>query len=365
MGETTNKKMKIGIYDMYLDAMGGGEKYMLTIASYLSEIHSVDLFWDDKTILKRAEKRFPLNYSNISVVKNLFMSPSSFFEKKKKMESYDLIIYLSDGSIPFLFGKKNILHFQFPTPWVKSQNILTKLKLSKITKVICNSNYTKKYIDDIFHVSSEVLYPPCTLIRHTEKKQNIILTVGRLNILSENNDFKKLEWMLSVFKNHIYPDFNDWKFIVVVTCVEEDKKIVEQWKKDAEKFPIEIMTDIEYSKLAEFYSVAKIYWHAAGYGEDLNKHPERAEHFGIAPVEAMSAGTVPIVINAGGIPEIIDEGKNGMVWTTEKELISKTKQMIIHNDTREKLAENATLKSELFSEESFVKKLLSIIQQIS
>src|SRR3989344_3571320 len=95
--------MKIGIFDPYLDALGGGEKYMLSIAYCLSKMHDVFVFWDlDKAenIKKSAERRFNLDFSNIKFTQNIFSPNMSIFEKLKKINSYDYIIYLSDGSIP-------------------------------------------------------------------------------------------------------------------------------------------------------------------------------------------------------------------------------------------------------------------------
>lgn len=357
--------MKIGIYDMYLDVLGGGEKYMLSIASYLSEKHEVEIFWDYEDAVDSAKKRFSLDLSNITLVKNIFSSPLSFFEKKKIMQSYDLIIYLSDGSIPFLFGKKNILHFQFPTPWVKGNRLLTKIKLHTISRIICNSAYTKSFVDKTFHLSSSILYPPCTLITSTEKKENIILTVGRLNIISEHNDFKKLERMMEIFKGKIYPKHKQWKLILVVTFFAEDQHIIDAWKKEVKNFPIEILTNVEYEQLVKVYGRAKIYWHAAGLGEDLQKHPERAEHFGIAPVEAMSAGAVPVVINKGGIPEIVEDNKDGLVWNTEQELVEKTEKLLNDDAYRKRLASDAVKKAEMFSETSFKDKLFTILDSLA
>src|SRR3972149_574156 len=42
--------MKIGFFSPYLDTFGGGERYILTLASHLSKNHSVDIFWDNSTI---------------------------------------------------------------------------------------------------------------------------------------------------------------------------------------------------------------------------------------------------------------------------------------------------------------------------
>ena len=42
--------MKFGFYSPYLDTFGGGERYMLTLASHLSQKHEVDIFWDDPSV---------------------------------------------------------------------------------------------------------------------------------------------------------------------------------------------------------------------------------------------------------------------------------------------------------------------------
>ena len=62
----------------------------------------------------------------------------------------------------------------------------------------------------------------------------------------------------------------------------------------------------------DLYGRASIFWHAAGLGEDPERHPDRYEHFGITTVEAMSAGAVPVVIDAAGQVEIVEHGANGL-----------------------------------------------------
>ena len=46
------------------------------------------------------------------------------------------------------------------------------------------------------------------------------------------------------------------------------------------------------------------------------------EDFGITPVEAMTAGAVPILYDAGGHKEIIKEGVNGFIWQSISSLIN-------------------------------------------
>ena len=70
--------------------------------------------------------------------------------------------------------------------------------------------------------------------------------------------------------------------------------------------------DASGAELRDLYARASIFWHAAGLGEDPERHPDRYEHFGITTVEAMSAGAVPVVIDAAGQVEIVEHGAYGL-----------------------------------------------------
>ena len=119
----------------------------------------VDVFWDDPAIKKKAEEKYGLSLSRINFVANIFKG-RNLIEKRKAMRDYDLIFYISDGSIPFLFGKKNILHFQVPFHGVNGRKPANQLKLKKIDRVVCNSSFTKGFIDKEYGIKSGILYPP-------------------------------------------------------------------------------------------------------------------------------------------------------------------------------------------------------------
>src|SRR3989344_8189925 len=98
--------MKIGVFDPYLDDLGGGEKYMMTIAECLSDKHEVFIFWDKKQDLDELKSRFSLNLNRVGLKQNIFSRKVSPWKRLLETRKYDAIIFLSDGSFPFSLSKK-------------------------------------------------------------------------------------------------------------------------------------------------------------------------------------------------------------------------------------------------------------------
>jgi glycosyltransferase involved in cell wall biosynthesis len=357
------------LYDPYLDTLSGGEKYMLTMAACLSENNEVSILWDDASIIKKAYNKLRIDLSKVKIEQNIFSPKISLFKRLLLTKKYDYLIILSDGSIPLTLAKKTILHFQFPVEWVKGNDYKTKIKLSKIQTVICNSVFTKKFIDKKFNIKSTTLYPPTIKesdINKFEKqkeadKKNIILTVGRYSPLPDGSSIKKQEKLIEVFKKMTDDGLKNWQFYLAVSCLPENEKHLANLEKIAKNYPIKIIKNSNYDELTKLYSQAKIYWHAAGFQENLKKYPELAEHFGITTVEAMAQRVVPVVIDKGGQKEIVEDNINGFLWETEDELKEKTKKLMIDEKLREQMGNLAAKKAKQFTTEKFGAELLKII----
>lgn len=356
--------MKIGIFSPYLDTLTGGEKYILTAAQCLAKNHSVSIFWDkDAQELKQnAKRKFNLSLDSIQFTKNIFDKKISLVARLLESKKYDKIVYLSDGSIPLVLSKL-ILHFQFPVEWIQGKSLKTKLKFLTIDSIICNSEFTKSYIDKTFGIQSIVLYPPCETEIDSKKKENIILNVGRFGQNLEGSYYKKQDVLIDAFKILVKNGLKNWKLVFIVSVRDEDQEKLKNLKQKAEGLPIEFIENAEKSEVARFNSVSKIYWHASGFGENLTANPEKAEHFGIATVEAMAGGSVPIVINAGGQKEIVTDGENGFLWNTTQELCAKTIAVIKNEKLWDTISQNAKKRAEDFSEKLFCLNLLKIIEK--
>ncbi len=354
--------MRIGVYDPYLDTMSGGEKYILTAAECLARDHDVTIFWDKREEIQQlAEKRFGFNLRKFEFAPNIFSQKTPLLERLGETRKYDAILLLSDGSIPVI-SCPLILHFQSPLPWVNGQTLKNKVKMSLVHAVVCNSKFTKSYIDKTFHIDSHVLYPPVEINTYIKtKKENIILNVGRFGIQQSGSSFKKQDVLAEVFVRMVKNGLTGWKLVFVMNVSEKDLGIANEFKKKYSKYPILFHINQSNDTVWEMYRKAKIYWHAAGFGENILKNPDRAEHFGMSTVEAMGAGAVPVVYGAGGQVEIINSSEVGMIWNTEEELIANTLEIIKNVKKWENISSGAKKRAGDFSKEKFCESLHKIL----
>ena len=386
---------KAAIYDPYLDTLGGGERYCLTVAEILLQNgYSVDLFWSGSPdLVAKAQQRFNLDLSQINLVKdifnvvpqridcvedtesltkisgrhqlktNLYEKTLSIFKKFQITRNYDLFFYISDWSVPLLFSKNNLLHVQVPLVLKNSlkENILNKIKIYFYRQIICNSQFTQNFAKSFFGNKCQIIYPPVDVEKFdpTGKKDDIILSVGRFDNLLNS---KKQDVMIEAFQK-LSRSHSDWKLVLAGGSLDSPDKnsYLHHLKRIASGFPVEFVINPDFKKLSEIYASSKIYWHAAGFDVDENLHPESTEHFGIAPVEAMASGSVPLVVAKGGLPEIVDEGKNGYLWQNIDDLIAKTNLLIDSPKLLKEISLAAITKSQEFSKSKFAENFIPLL----
>lgn len=337
-------------FDPYLETIGGGERYIFTLVeSLLNDGWAVDVLWEkpSEEIKKKISSRFKLNIGKA----NFVAPPSNIFGRWRQQQKYDLAFWLSDGSVPFLFAKKNILHFQVPFHGVGGKSALNQIKLKRIQHVVCNSKFTKSVIDEEFQTNSVVVYPPVDIESiKTGKKENIILCVGRFSQLLQA---KRQDVLIDTFKIMIDKGMFGWKLILAGATDIGGKEYFEALKHRAVGYPIELIENADFQKICQLYAEAKLFWYAAGFEIDETEDPEKTEHFGITTVEAMAAGAVPLVLGKGGPKEVIKPGENGFVWQTKEELINLTNNLINSPRLFKELSGKVIKSSKDYSKEKF------------
>lgn len=343
--------MKAAIYNPYLDTLGGGERYTLAFASTLVKLgYSVDIQWSDKSIFEKFKDRFGISLDGFTFVEDI-----------KRGDGYDICFWVSDGSIPTLRARQNILHFQIPFTKVDGRSLLNKMKLFRIDKIVCNSEFTKGFIDQEYGVNSSVLYPPVdTKNFKPKRKKNTIVYVGRFSNLTQ---VKGHDILIKAFKELLEKTSEEWELQLIGGADVGSDEYLSQLKNQSEDLPVKILEGIPFSKLTDLVGEAKIFWSAAGFGVDELINPQKVEHFGITVVEAMAASCVPIIINKGGYSEIVRHERDGYLWMTIEGLLDYTLEVSKNYKLWKSLSLEAKLRSQKFSYENFEKEIRQILEK--
>ena len=372
--------MKIGVYNRYWNTLGGGEKYIGSIAQCLATLGAVDLVAHEPFSISRLEKRLNLQLSHC---RTIILSDNSNEAAEDLSSEYDLWVNGTYYSPARSKARRSILVVMFP---FLGDKILKKLWTIAPVKqpswvrgtfwpdhdfwrsydlVAALSVYTQGWIRRWWSVKSYILPPPADLIScPTLQQKDIIISVGRFFAGGHN---KKHAVMIEAFKemcdSGICPS---WEFHLCggTHSETEHKEYLLSVIEKAKGYPIYIHPDISRERLEELYCQASVFWHAAGFGESERKQPERFEHFGITTVEAMSAGCVPVVIAKAGQKEIVTHGVNGYLWETTGQLKKYTGELMKNEAIAKKLAEEAQKTSVSFSLPVFSKKLTGLLEQI-
>lgn len=341
--------MKAAIYTPYLETLGGGERYMLSIARALLEEHwKVDIETNNPELLEKAAKRFGFSLDNIQAVSSI-----------NRGEGYDVCVWLSDGSVPTLRARKNILHFQRPFQDVEGRSLVSRMKFFRIHAIVVNSEFTKRFIDDEFPKQSIVLYPPVDVQQFKARtKENLILYVGRFSQLEQS---KRQDVVLTAFLKFYKFHLGNWKLILAGSSDVGRTDAVDILREHSKNDSVEILENPPFSKIQNLYGRATFFWSAAGYGVDERIDPQKLEHFGMTVVEAMAAGCVPIVFNGGGHRETVQDGVNGFLWDTPVDMITCTKKLIQNKALLTSMSLAAKAASQKYSYEEFKQNFLKIL----
>jgi len=342
------------IVSPYLDHLGGGERYMLSVAQVLESLgHQIFFAWDNVEEVNHLSSMLGIKLQNPGLdpkVKKLYFgsNPLSMFLATRQ---YDTVVYLSDGSLPLLGGKHNIVHMQVPFHGVGGKSWKNMFKKRVIDHVIVNSLFTKEIIDKEFGIGSTILYPPVKPITCTAPKEQIILSVGRFE---PSLNAKKHNILIDAWRA-LSPQLPGWKLVLAGSSASDDW--LKELRASATGIPVEFAVNTSYDNLCELYAKASIYWHAAGYGIDQKKNPELTEHFGISTVEAVSAHCIPLIVPYGGQVEIVKS--TDLHWTTKQELVDQTIAVINNPNKNNYLLD---IKIDEYTESAFAKNLGELIK---
>jgi len=358
---------KVSLYTPYLDVLGGGEKHILSIIKVFEDFGFTPYIFWDKNLKKEIESRLGLNFKNLFFLPNIFKKKSilSLFKNLFILKKFDYFFYVTDGSYFFSLAKKNFVFAMVPDKNLYRLNFFNRLKLLN-WQFIANSSFTSFWLKK-WGINAWFIYPYIDerLFKfNNQKKEKIILSVGRFfsHLHSKKQDiiiktFKKIKQNNSLFKN--------FKLILAGGLKEEDKSYFNNLKKIAgSDRSIIFKTNVSYKEIYNLYQKATFFWHFTGYGVDEDKYPDKVEHLGITPLEAMAAGCLTFCYAAGGPKLLIKDKENGFLFYSQEDLIKKMEEIILDKENQLKIKKNAyEFVFNNFSYEAFKQKVKKLINK--
>lgn len=366
--------MKICLYSPYFPKhVGGGEKYFLDVARALSRYGEVSLAIPEmqkdsfEEIYSRYEDFLGKSIKQFTLIPSPLGGSASFFKKLWWTSQFDLLYSFTDGSFFPSLAKKNILHIQTPLKR-KPVSFVENCKRSSCNFVNTNSEFTKNIIEKFWKVPVDAVHHPMVEVSEIEdlqktiKKEKIILHVGRFfrQLHSKRQDVL-VDFFAELVKKHPN-NLKGWKLVLIGSVEDESyaKEVLEKTK----GLPIQVVHSVSRKDLNNWYAKASIYWHATGFGVDEIEHPEKMEHFGISTGEAMAGGAVPVVINAGGQPEVLGKNLEKWLWKDKNSCLEKTLELMNNEQERKDWSKKATQQIHSFNQDNFEKNIDKMMDKI-
>ena len=232
--------------------------------------------------------------------------------------------------------------------------------LDTYDRILVNSSFTAGWVRRWWGRPSEVLYPAVPPLTTGGEKEQLILSVGRFFAPERGHSKKQLEMVLA-FRRLVEAGVTGWELHLVGGCQPEDRHYLERVRAMAMGLPVVFHVDAPGAELRDLYGRSSIYWHATGLFEDATLAPERQEHFGIAVVEAMSAGCVPVVHGAAGPGETVEPEVAGLHFSSVDGLVRQTRRLVDDAGLRSRLAAGALTASARYTPDALAERLDAVV----
>ena len=391
MGSIEVTRPKVAIYNLYWATYGGGEQVSGAIAETLSAHCDVTLLGPEEPNIEATRARLGVDLSGCAWRK--VVDDTEAGEASADFEVFINGTYRSHAVNQASIG---LYYVHFPEPPVTSRRkavdavartglgamklvprvpdrlegvrrglqrrVIDQSWAKSYPKFLSNSQYTASWVKKLWDAESEIVYPPVRTTVKPATKVELITSIGRFFDPSLGHSKKQRE-LLEAFTRMFSSreGVGSWRLSFVGGADSTSREYALAIRRGAIGLPVSVNLNAPRELVEKTLANASIYWHGGGFGEDVELHPERFEHFGIAVVEAMAAGAVPVVFAAAGPAEIVRHGVDGFHWKTLEELQSFTRQLMNDEELRSQMSSAAQLRAADFGVDVFAKRISSLI----
>ncbi len=372
---------RIFIIHSSLNPAGGGERVAIEIIKLAKNMgHEVTLItteptdWDRiKRLIPHAVKPdrersiFPFKVKMFGIYSRL-ITPLGLLGAGK----YDLLINTHGDALPIV---ADITYMHFPMfaileetpdaakyskslfwriyfePYRRIVKYLSKKYAEKDVLILTNSEFSKNAIKKHVGKKALVVYPPVDVEEFLKagdnppnKRDDRVVACGRFT------PEKRYELIIEAAEH-----LSDVEFAIIGArsgkvsppYISKLRRIIEEKKLRN----VKLLVDYPRSEQLRLYSTSKVFMHAMV-----------GEHFGIAVVEGMAAGLIPVVHRSGG-PwyDIIDRGKYGYGYDTVEEAVEAIEKALKNYNAMYK---QVISRAKMFDRRVFAKQMGKIISKM-
>lgn len=264
-------------------------------------------------------------------------------------------------------GSAIYIHYPFEEE-LTAYNMLTFLSMYRFPYIyedlyrladlhMSNSNYTAQALYNSFKVESNVVYPAVEWDYFIdepnleEERENVIVSVGRF--VPQKRQDVLIEW----YARYVKPAVPDSRLLIIGIPDGRFATYYEKLKNAAQQVEGVSMVDrpLSAEEMLKYYRESKVYVHL-----------RVGEHFGMAPVEAMSQGAIPILPEKSGLAELITPGRDGFVAGKDSNFINYVIKVL--KAPREELAQMrkfAYRRAWYFNPDRFAKEVAGYLKIIA
>lgn len=177
--------------------------------------------------------------------------------------------------------------------------------------VFTNSRFTRQATKELWGLESQVLYPPCSIksaskinLRRNLAKEIGIVSIGRFVFPLGEAHAKRQDLLIREFKKLRKISSKNFHLYLVggLGTRRIDRMYFRYLILISRGFNVSIYANASDVLKNEIARKSVFFWHATGF---RTTRRQKQEHFGIAIVEAMQFGLIPVVPNRAGPLEIL------------------------------------------------------------
>jgi glycosyltransferase involved in cell wall biosynthesis len=283
--------------------------------------------------------------------------------RREATEGYESSVVLTHQVPPFCQARTGVLFVLFPFtntradwPWVSSGPPSLRARARRLyfdwewrrrldtyRVRLSISEFTRRWTRDWWGIDTDVLHPPVDITVPDARKTRRIVTVGRFVPGSRKHQLELVQAAGEL--NRVCEGS--------IGSGDDELAYLAQIRDAARGLPVRTETNVSRRELTRLSAEASIVWHAAGLGADESTKPQDAEHFGIAVVEAMAAGCVPVVARRGAMPEIVSHGESGFLCDTFADFVTYTRLLLADQNLLERMQHAARARASFFALPAF------------